>query len=520
MVKPLTDWHPKLAFKKCVQVGASTSVLAKVSYQACLKNISVIYTLPSTSDVRKFTAARLDPMIEGSPYLTAKMKPEGSALADSTEFKRIGQSFLYFKGSWAEHQAQSIDCDILCVDELDFSKPDIVEMYEERLEGSGSLGWEYLFSTPTVPGVGIDRFWQKSNQYEWFIRCSHCNKLQNLTWEENVDRDKKIFICRHCHKEIFDDDRRVGDWVARYPTKDEWHGYHFSQLMCPWISASRLLDKEQHAQSKQHFYNYSLGETYQTQTKMIGDAEILSMTGDYEEQAAGKACIAGVDQGDVFYVVIGKLEPLESNQWKRRVLTMRACKSKVELIDILNRFNVKLVVMDAMPNRHTAKEVADQFPKKLYLSFYDTGVAKREKDIAIWNRLNGSVLIQRTESLDKLLTSLYDRKWEFPRLALEVRTLIQHFKNININFVNRYGQTVKVFENQGPDHYLHAMNYLNIAFDEAPKVMLLGDMSNPSIRYSSPLLREFPKDISNNPDEDFDRQRSQQGGWTRIEPLR
>ena len=130
LVQPLTDWVKTLVFKKCIQAGLSTLALLKISYKACLNAISVIYTLPSTGDVRKFTAARLDPMIENSPYLIKKLKPQGIAMADSTEFKRLGESFLYFRGSWAEHQAQSIDADILVIDELDFSKPDIVDLYE------------------------------------------------------------------------------------------------------------------------------------------------------------------------------------------------------------------------------------------------------------------------------------------------------------------------------------------------------------------------------------------------------
>jgi hypothetical protein len=213
---------------------------------------------------------------------------------------------------------------------------------------------------------------------------------------------------------------------------------------------------------------------------------------------------------------------MEDKTWKRKLLTMRSATTKEEVVDILNKFKVKLVLMDAMPNKHTAKELVETFKGKMYLSFYDTGFIKKEKDVAVWNRTNASVIIQRTESLDKLINAIYDRNWMFPRFAKDLRTLIQHFKNVNINFKSRYGQTVKVFENMGPDHYLHAMNYLNIAFDEAPKVMLLGEAGSPSIRYSSPLKDTFPKTIINNPDEDFDRIREQQGGqkgWTRIEPI-
>ena len=82
MVQPLMDWSQNIVFKKPVQAGFSTIALTKILHKASKENISVIYTLPTTSDVRKFVTARVDPMLENCVYLQSKMKPFGSTLAD------------------------------------------------------------------------------------------------------------------------------------------------------------------------------------------------------------------------------------------------------------------------------------------------------------------------------------------------------------------------------------------------------------------------------------------------------
>ena len=335
MVQPLMDWSKNIVFKKPTQIGFSTIAIVKMLYKASREKISVIYTLPTTSDVRKFVTARVDPMLETCPYLGQKMKPYGTTLADSTELKRLGGSSLYFRGSWTEQQAQSIDADIVVIDELDFSKPEIAEMYEERLEGSGSLGMMYQFSVPSIPGVGIDRLYDDSCQFEWYNKCPHCKRLQALNIFENLDRTNRIYRCKFCKSEITDDARRSGIWIARYPNR-EVHGYHISQLAAPWISADRLIVKEEKAKSKKHFYNYSLGLAYHMQSKLIGDKEIYRMVTGPEPVNSAEGTVVGIDQGDIFYIAIGRLEKIKDTEmYQKRIINLITAEDEEEVKNIL-----------------------------------------------------------------------------------------------------------------------------------------------------------------------------------------
>lgn len=485
MVQPMMDWSSNIVFKKAGQIGFSTTALTKILYQASKKNLAVIYTLPTTSDIRKFVTARVDPMLENSKFLSAKMKPDGSVLADSTELKRLGGSSLYFRGSWVKTQAQSIDADIVVIDELDFSKPDIAEMYEERLEGADSLRWLYQFSVPSIPGVGIDRLYDESCQYEWYIKCSHCKKLQCLDVFHNLNRKKKIYQCKFCKKEIIDDDRRSGIWIPKYPNR-EAHGYHLSQLVAPWISAERLIKKEEKAKSKKHFYNYSLGLAYHMQSKLISEKEIYRMVTGPEVINSADGTVVGIDQGDVFHIVIGRLEPIkDTDLFQKRVLNLIIAETEKEVETILKRYGIRFGIMDAMPNKHTAKNIAQTFKGKLFLSYYQTGMAAKEKfDLVKWDLPNQVVHIQRTESLDNLIESLDKGQWVLPRLCENVNLLIKHIKNVTVNYVNRFGLTAKVYQHNGPDDFFHALNFLNLAFEKAPRFMSGSSDTNPNVRYS------------------------------------
>jgi len=515
MVQPLMDWSDRIIFKKPTQIGFSTIAIVKMFFKASREKISVIYTLPTTSDVRKFVTARVDPMLENCVYLGQQMRPYGSTLADSTELKRIGGSSLYFRGSWTEQQAQSIDADIVVIDELDFSKPEIAEMYEERLEGANSLGMMYQFSVPSIPGVGVDRLYEESCQFEWYNKCPSCKKLQSLDIFHNLDRKNKLYVCEYCKAEITDDARRSGVWIARYP-KRKVHGYHISQLAAPWISAKRLIEKEEKAKSKKHFYNYSLGLAYHMASKLIGDKEMYKMVTGPEPLMSGDGTVVGIDQGDIFYIAIGRLEPVEgTDMFQKRILNLLTAESEEQVEDILNRFGIRFGVMDAMPNKHTAKKLSRLFKGRLFLSYYQTGMAAKSKfDLVEWNLSGQTVSVQRTESLDRLIESLDNAQWVLPRFCDNVKVLIKHVKNITVKYVTRFGLTTKVYDHNGPDHFFHALNYLNLAFEKAPRFMRGSADTTPSARYSGLNEKQQPNELPSIED-----MSSRKDGITRVDVL-
>jgi len=258
----LTDPHNRIVLQKCTQVGATFSTILKILYLGSKSNISVIFTLPTSGDVKDFVLSKFDPVVRSSPQLQAKVTkdPLSRRAIYSTVLKRIGGSHFFFRGSWSAHFAQSIDADVLVVDELDFQKPDIRKMYEERLEGARSKDIIYWLGVPTLPKQGIAELYEQSDQRKWHIRCPHCKKLQTLDWPDSISQRKKSFICKFCRKDLPKEARMKGVWIAQKPGRPI-HGYYFNRLMAPWVSAEKILH-EFRTRSSRHFYNFTLGLPY------------------------------------------------------------------------------------------------------------------------------------------------------------------------------------------------------------------------------------------------------------------
>ena len=105
------------------------------------------------------------------------------------------------------------------------------------------------WSTPTAPGVYIDKLYNESNQMRYYHKCTHCGYEQVIDYEKNIelvnkdgiDTISKViqpgtyrFICRKCGKPL--DRWYNGFWHADNPGSGKMVGFSISQMdkiMCP-----------------------------------------------------------------------------------------------------------------------------------------------------------------------------------------------------------------------------------------------------------------------------------------------
>src|SRR5690606_30075880 len=150
---------------------------------------------------------------------------------DSVGRRVYDRGFILFRGTFGEREAVMVPADVVMVDEMDLANQSVVEDLASRLKHSKYKG-QWYFSNPSRPLVATDLLWRRSDQREWHVTCSHCAEEQPLTYWDNVDKERKIFVCRRCHSELTDEDRRMGRWKPTNPEPDgDWHGYHISHLM-------------------------------------------------------------------------------------------------------------------------------------------------------------------------------------------------------------------------------------------------------------------------------------------------
>jgi hypothetical protein len=452
LAKPYMDNTPRQVVRKAGQVGWSTLAILRAFHLANYYKANIIYTLPSKSIVKDFVTPKVDPLVENNPVLKAMVGD-----VDSMGLKKIGDRFVYFRSSWDEASGIAISADILISDELDRSNPKAIRTYRTRLDGSKitrpDLGWEWQFSNPTIPGAGVDERWELSDQKHWFIKCSRCNTRQYLEWPDNIDIEREVYVCKHCKRDLSEDDRIRGHWVKKYWGR-ETSGYWINQLMVPWHSAKKIIADSREDQSV--FYNFTLGLPYQAKDMSVSRAQLLQcLVPDRNPQIFNAM---GVDNGVIKHYVIGN---------KYGVFRMGWTESWDEIEFLRNQYNA-VCVIDANPYPTKPKELAQKYRGLVYINYYEQD--KKGMEIVRWGEGDdfGVVKSDRTKIIDNTVAKISAKELIFNMSGAESEW-IEYCKHWGFMFrvveETEKGMQVAVWKHpEGkPDHLAHATIYFEIA---------------------------------------------------------
>lgn len=485
-VQYVRDFSPKLCVIKSSQVGATVDSILKVLFLSHINDseiwarlfgrtngaqgISTIYSMPSANDVSDFSATRFKPMISSSRMLVEMMG--GKQGVNAVTRKTIGKSTIYFRGTMKEGQAITVPADLIVNDELDFSDPSVIEVFDSRLSAS-DLKWWWKFSTPTIPNYGVDAEYKLSNQYHFFIRCQHCNRRQEVKYPRNV-RHKKIrgkrsryWGCWKCDKEL---DRTKGFWEAKFPNR-EYHGYKIPPTICPWIQPDNIEDSKKRYKKVKSFHNFALGEAYSTGEDVLGRELMLSrMTvGRPLNPILDRQIFMGVDQGDVMHYVISR-----GIGNRRELLKVGTCHAFERIASLMVEWNVTRCIMDALPNKVPASNLAKEHYGRLLIAFYKDFDEEADMKPSPTNKYG--VNLDRTNTLDMSAASWREGESVFIMDHPSMLNILDDPTNKDA-FVQQMGnmtrdeqenqKTMKsraVWLRTGPDHYRHADNYNYMAW--------------------------------------------------------
>jgi hypothetical protein len=193
-----------------------------------------------------------------------------------------------------------------------------------------------------------------------------------------------------------------------------------------------------------------------------------------EEKYDGKSSYyMGIDQGNELQLVVGKISP-NSNKMKIVHIEVVPFEEGFDKVGkLMNQYNVKLGVIDADPNRHSAMKVVENFPAKLLAADYSsnakTRITVKKNKRGIRSRVN----LGRTFSFDHLYDTIFKGFFSLPghadSMLPEVDKLIQQVVSIRRDVVEKNRQEgsldVGVWRALGPDHFAHALVYLKTAYD-------------------------------------------------------
>ncbi|MBN1837903.1 MAG: phage terminase large subunit family protein [Spirochaetales bacterium] len=475
------DESPYVVIRKAAQMGASEYAISRALHFAITRGGRTIYYFPTDNDVGEFSRDRFGPAITRSEYLSALVKD-----TDTAGLKQIGEGSVYFRGTGSRTRMKSVPADFLIFDELDEMVPANVELARKRL-GHSSYGWELYISTPSFPGYGIDLTFEHTDQRHWLLRCPGCSSWHCLEDEfleahgspqdpraEIVfvkgEPGREAIVCTDCGHAL---DPAEGAWVAKRP-REARRGYAVSKFTSTVLSQqdrsrgaltkpAALLRLWRETQFPGEFYNSELGLPYLDAEGGLVEQELQALVGGYPLMASGQDCVMGVDQGNGLHIVVK--EPKDKGYAVTVYVHHEPMTDAIfsHLDHMMDDFDVRACVIDALPNTHAARAFARRFRGRVWLSYYTNQKGKVAWGFDAEN--TPIVNVNRTEALDAWRDLHKQAKRRIPRIEGQVTAYVKQMTNIlrSIEEDPVTGAKRATWIKRGPDHFAHADSYAELA---------------------------------------------------------
>ena len=480
----LDDTHPNKVIEKSRQLGMSEIGLTEVLHFLVTNNgTKAMYIFPRDQQMLDFSKSRIAPVLRDSEYFHDIIDP----VSNSVSTKKLKDSWLFMRSGWGSALGEGTDIDFLAIDEYDRMKEGVELAFQEGLSSS-KYGLIRRWSTPTIPGRGINGAINKSDQMRYIWTCEHCGTKQFLTFDDNmiqvnpkgvnpvtqeIEPNTFIIGCKKCKKPI--NRFGIGEWVPLYPSIRETRGYHISQLDAAWITADSIMRRKFQYSSKQLFFNYVIGEPFASEGIRITEEdlkaairlpkEIMSRTNTYV------GIVAGIDWGDVSYMVVLGLKPNGAldllNMYTVQDDSRTPLKSVTYFCAILRAYQPNLIVADAGYGADRNTYGYTQFPSS-WFSCHWTTVKNPDSRIRFmdqWNESAHEVTVDKTVSIQRVLHTFKGRLIGLFPWSEKLSMLSLHLKNTVIMDEEEEGVVYQRATRTGADHFASACSYALIGID-------------------------------------------------------
>jgi hypothetical protein len=458
------DNSPFLCCLKAGQIGFSTMAILKTIWLSRNYGINVGYILPTVEMVQKFVGSKVNGLARENPIISSWMKDK-----DSITLKQIDKYFIHYLGAQTDRSAIMLSLDMLVADEYDKAPQEILEIYDSRLQHS-KFGYKWVFSNPTIPDFGVDRFWQMSDKKKWHIKHS-CKEIYILD-ESCIDYEKEIYRCPKCKQEISDDNRRMGEWIAT--DEGKWSGYWIPLWVNPMIPASKICEYKR-TKTAEYFQNFVAGLPYINSTNMLTQRILESNLVNKVNSQDGRIII-GVDTGHDIHYTMGNKEgrffyghipsvaqnPTPNyNPWD-------------EIEKLLIRFPRSIAIIDQGGDLIGPRILQKKYPGRVYLCWF-VKPTKNQELIRWVDEENGigvcKVLVDRNRMIQESVEEYKEQRSPIQGNKETWQPWFDHALNIY-----RVKETVGeeddpqygwryVWKRKGPDHFFLSDIYFRVGLD-------------------------------------------------------
>jgi hypothetical protein len=423
-------------YKKSTQVGASTGSWRWAIHRADQFGERVIYFFPTDVHVTDFNDQRIDPSIEASEYLRSRI-PQGRVRRKT--LKQIGLGDISLRGMQSKNSVQSVDADALVIDEYDECEPRRISEAEQRLSGAKAAGREpriRRLGRPSVPGYGIDKEYDRSDQRQWEVECPDCGERQGLDWLKNVrwktraggdvvmqpghdeaeDVDDVTIawrVCAHCEASLEPRDGsefgpiHAGVWTPQSPAEGRIPGFWLQRLIVPRTDLEQMVRNSRKTKPAEieTFWNADLGLAFAPSDAYLTDTHLDracsaedALEECLEEYTGYYPIIAGLDAASERHLNMRVSEVMPDG--RRRAIWIGAPENFEKAAELMHRLQIAALVVDSQPERRLARALATEFPGRVFLCRYDE---KPEADAIRYDPEKNIVTVNRTEAIDAMM---------------------------------------------------------------------------------------------------------------------
>ncbi len=474
LLEPMHERIRRVCYQKATQ-GGYTELEVLKSLHGMIYGMyprGVLYLFPTANDIRDFSQARFGRLISSNPKVIGNFVQS----TNSAHLKRVRDAFLYLRGGtlaktldFDAREAASlrgISVDRVVYDEEDLMDPEAIAKARQRM-GDSDVKEEVHISNPTLPGYGVSKHFEASDQRYRHRKCSACGEYTCAILEfpacVKMRKDGTGYVaCKKCGKEVPPD---PAVWVAKYPDRSDYmHGYQWSQLESYQNDPGEILAEytDPPEGNLADIVRLRLGKPYVAAEDRLRQSDVLSCCGDYGQlNSSDGPCAMGIDCQKPKRVVIGARTGRDSYSVFR--VMPYGDHSWDGLTDLVRRFNVKSVVIDIRPYEDSARECQKRL-NRLGVIVFLCEYSETTPIGSSFNTKSGICKVNRTEVLDqshRVVTT--QGKLNLPHRCPEIE-----------EFAKQMCATAKILDPKkghyryrklGTDDYRHAMNYFILAAD-------------------------------------------------------
>lgn len=491
----IDDMSQELHCIKPSQIGLTEVQLRKaLAYVSRNPHRNLIYTMPDENMRKRVYQNRVLPILTEDPTFHG-LNAAGKKPIRSIEMTEINSSFMLMFAA-NEKSATSQPADVVFNDEIDLSDPQILALFNSRLQGS-DVKINHNYSTPTFQGLGIDALYETSDQHEYMFKCPHCNfyqlpeftskfiRIPGLPAEAPDDLSKfepqwldkygintldAYSVCCKCGRQVTYGDDENHKWVPRHPHRSNSRGYRISPFSTRNLDAPYVFNtliKYIRGDNMKGFQNTVLGKTHENSDERLSESLLRSLflanfDPVYDHNSVDPFFI-GIDMGKICHITIGSAKSV-TNVKTVLMETVKIEELEAKIDFYFSKFLIKMGFIDRLPLITNSESIRDKTDKVIMPIQYEltSGGQMVGPKTDEYGNLS-YVAAYRTMHLDRIANALRNGYVSIAGYGNQKEAIIQQLRAMVREIKSDNSGTEKVpmwVKKDKNDHYFHSMGYM------------------------------------------------------------